>query len=139
MRRDVPFKVLTFLTCLKEVFKRGTNIASPVRYSHLPTLPDDNAAVFDASVLMSYCNFSSLILSSIVLINFYILSKRFFMKHERLSDVRVASITEKIWLCCTCFMKINKVLKVYIWWVLKCDLLKFLFVWNFHNEIESRT
>ena len=104
MRRDIPFKFLTFLKCLKEVLKRGTNISSPVRYSHLSTLPDDNAAIFAASVLMSYCNFSSLNLSSTVLINFYILSKRFFMKHEGLSDARVASITEKVWLCSTCFM-----------------------------------
>ena len=45
---------------------------------------------------MLYCNFSSLILSTIiVMISFYILSKRFFLKRKRLSDARVASITKK--------------------------------------------
>ena len=41
---------------------------------------DDNADIFAASLLISYCNFSSLIISSIVMISFYILSKRFFLK-----------------------------------------------------------
>ena len=44
--------------------------------------------------LMSYCSFSSLILSLIVMISFYILSKRFFLIHKGLSDARVASITK---------------------------------------------
>ena len=58
-------------------------------------LPDDNADIFAASLLISYCNFPSLILSSIVMISFYILSERLFLKREGLSDPRVASITKK--------------------------------------------
>ena len=34
-------------------------------------------------------------LSLIVLISFYILSKRFFLKREELSDARVVSLTRK--------------------------------------------
>ena len=57
--------------------------------------PDDNADIFAASVLISYCSFSCLILSSVVMISFYILSKRFFLKCKRLSDGRVVSTTKK--------------------------------------------
>ena len=71
------------------------NISSPVTYSYLSTFPCDNADIFAASLLISYCSFSPLILSSIVMIGFYILSKRFFMKREGLSDARVGSITKK--------------------------------------------
>ena len=46
-------------------------------------------------ILMSYYSFSSLILSSIAMISFYILSNRFFLKREGLSDVRVASVTKE--------------------------------------------
>ena len=63
--------------------------------SLLSVFPDDNADTFAAFQLISYCNFSSLILSSIVMISFYVLSKRFFLKRKRLSDARVASITKK--------------------------------------------
>ena len=35
------------------------NISSPVRYSYLSILPEDNADVFAASLLISYCKFSS--------------------------------------------------------------------------------
>ena len=66
-----------------------------MRYSYLSIFPDDNADIFVVSLLISYCNFSSLILSSIAVIGFYFLSKRFFLKHEGLSDAREASITEK--------------------------------------------
>ena len=71
------------------------NISSPVRYSYLSILPDDNADIFSGSLLISYCSFSSLILSSFVMVNVYIISKRFFLKREGLSDARVASITKK--------------------------------------------
>ena len=30
------------------------------------------------------------------------------------------------------------VLKVNIWWMIRCDMLKFLFVWNFQNKMMSR-
>ena len=71
------------------------NISSPVRYSYLSIFPDGYADIFATSLLISYCSFSSLILSSIVLINFYIVSKRLFLKREKLSDGTVVSITEK--------------------------------------------
>ena len=64
-------------------------------YSYLSISPDDNADTFAASLLISYCNFSFLILSSVVLIGFYILSKRFFLKRKGLSDAKVVSITKK--------------------------------------------
>ena len=42
-----------------------------------------------------HTSYASLILSSISMISFYILSKRFFLKGKALSDTRVASITKK--------------------------------------------
>ena len=72
-----------------------SNISSPVRYSCISILSDDNVNIFSASLLISCCSFSSLILSSIVMISFYILSKRFFLKREGLSAARVASIIKK--------------------------------------------
>ena len=71
------------------------NIFLPVRYSYLSILHDDNTDIFAASLLISYCIFSSLILLSITMINYYILSKRFFLKREEISDARVASISKK--------------------------------------------
>ena len=57
--------------------------------------PDDRADIFATSLLISYCTFSSLILSSIVMINFYIVSKRFFLRCKEFYDGRVVSITKK--------------------------------------------
>ena len=81
------------------------HISSPVRYSCLPILLEDNADTFTASLLILYCSFSSLILASIVMINFYFLSKRFFLKRIELSDARVVSMTKKkkIWFCSTLY------------------------------------
>ena len=44
-------------------------MSSPVRYSYLSIFPDDNAEIFAASLLTSYCSFSSLILSIIIMIS----------------------------------------------------------------------
>ena len=71
------------------------NIFSPVKYSYLSILPENNADVFAASLLMLYGSFLSWCLSSIVMINFYILPKRLFLKREELSDERAVSITKK--------------------------------------------
>ena len=73
------------------------NISSPVRYFIIfySILADDNADIFVGSVLLLHCTFSPLILSSMVMINFYIHSKIFFLKHEELSNGRVVSITKK--------------------------------------------
>ena len=57
-------------------------------------LPDDKVDIFAACVLISYYSFSSLILLSIVMISFCILSKRFFLKSKGLFDVRVVSTTK---------------------------------------------
>ena len=74
-----------------------------------------NADIFAASLLISCFSFSSLIMSSFDIISFYILSKRFLLKHKGLSDAKVASITKKeysiIWFCIVVFVKIPKVLK----------------------------
>ena len=66
-----------------------------MKYSYLSILPENNADVFAASLLMPYVSFSSSCLSLIVMINFYILPKRLFLKREELSDERVVSITKK--------------------------------------------
>ena len=70
------------------------NISLPVRYSYSSILPDDNADIFAASMLTSYCSFLSLILS-VVIISFNSLCKRFFLKGKGLSDARVVLITKK--------------------------------------------
>ena len=128
--RSRDFKAPTcFSVCFSKAFPKGEysnsacsiichslegNISSPVRYSYSSILPH-NTAIFAPSLLISYCNFSSLILSSIVMISFYIPSNRFFLKREGLSDARVASIAKKrIWFCSTFSVKINKILKVSI-------------------------
>ena len=64
-------------------------------YSYLPILSDDHDNIFAASLLISYWSYSSLILSSIAMISFYILSKRYLLKHEGLSDARVVLIIKK--------------------------------------------
>ena len=71
------------------------NISSLVRYSYLSIFRDHHADIFDVSLLISYCGFSSLILSLIVMISFYVLSKRFFLKLKELFDTRVVSITKQ--------------------------------------------
>ena len=72
-----------------------SNNSSPVRYSYLSILLDDNADIFADFLLISHCTFSSLLLSSIVKTSFYILSKRLFLKRKELSGVRVVSIFKK--------------------------------------------
>ena len=71
------------------------NNSSPVRYSYLSILPDDNVDIFAASLLISYYSFSSLILPSIVVISFYVTSKRSVLKHKGLSNARVVLTTKK--------------------------------------------
>ena len=80
--------------CIILLWSEGS-ISSPVRYSYLQVLPNYNADTFVASLLISYCSFSSPILSSVAMISFYILSKRILLKHEGISDARVPSITKK--------------------------------------------
>ena len=68
-------------------FDKKKNISSPVRYSHL-SIFSDSANIFAASLLRSYCSFS-------LLISFYILSRRFFLKGEGLSNKKIRLITKK--------------------------------------------
>ena len=65
----------------------GVNISSPLRHPYLPILPDGNADIFADFLLILHCSFSCLILSSINLIIFCILSRKFFAS--------VVSITKK--------------------------------------------
>ena len=51
------------LACSISLLWWDGNISSPVRYSCLSALSDDNPDVFAASLLISYFSFSSLILS----------------------------------------------------------------------------
>ena len=71
------------------------NISSPIRYSYLSILPDDNAHIFAVSLLIFYCSFPSLIISPIVKIFFHTLSKKLHLKGEGLFDARVVSLIKK--------------------------------------------
>ena len=44
------------LTCLITCFWLEGNTSSPVRYSYLSFFADDNADIFPASLLISYCS-----------------------------------------------------------------------------------
>ena len=117
LERSMDFKAPTYFpVCFSTTFPKGEygnlgfsnfflrledNTYSTERYSYLSIFPDDNADIFAASQLISYCSFSSLSLSSTVMISFNILSKRFFLKCEELFDERVAQITKKKWFCRT--------------------------------------
>ena len=83
------------LVCFIILLWSDGNISSTVTYSYLSILPNDKAYIFAASLLISYCSSSSPILSSIVMINFYIFPKRLFLKRIGLSDARVASATKE--------------------------------------------
>ena len=73
----------------------GGSISSSVRNSYLSVFQDNNGQIFVASLLISYCGSYSLILSSVVMINFFVLSKRFFIKRQGLFVARVVSRTKK--------------------------------------------
>ena len=110
----------------------------PWRYLYLSILRDDNDDIFAASLLILYCGFSSLILSSIITISFYILSKRFSLKLNRYCGARIVTITKKVLSPCKFFVKTHNVFKVSIWWMRKCSLLKLVFVSNFQKKIVCR-
>ena len=87
-------------------------ISSPVRYSYLPILPDDNGDIFYASLLIYLQSYYQLI-------SFYILSNRLFLKGKELSDRRKASVTKK---------ESRFSVHFYTSWMIKWDFL----IWNFH-------
>ena len=90
-----PSEEYVKLACSIILLWSDVNMSSSLGYSYLSTLPDDNADIFVASLSLSQWSFSFLILSLIVVINFYILSKRFFLNRKKLSDTRVVSIIKK--------------------------------------------
>ena len=90
----LPSREYANLACSIILLWSDGNISSPVRNSYLSILPDNDPYIFDASLLISCCNFLFLILLSILMISCYIFSKRLFLKREELSDVRVESITK---------------------------------------------
>ena len=114
------------------------NISSPVRLSYLSFFPDYSADIFAASLLISCCNFSSLILTLIVMIIFYIRSKILFLKCKGLSDAKVASITKKEYGFAVHFLHFTKSWKSICDEWLNYNLLKFLFAWSVHNKIVRR-
>ena len=81
------------------------NISSPVRHLYLPIFFDDKADIFAASLLVSHCSFSSLILSSIVMIYIYVNLKGW-------SDGKI--YTKRIWFSSTFFIHIYEVFKINI-------------------------
>ena len=83
------------LACSVTLLWSGGSISSPARNSYLSIFLNDNADIFAASLLASYYRFLSLILSSIVMISFFVLSIRFYLKRKALSDARVASKTKR--------------------------------------------
>ena len=112
--------------CFSQNFANG-------EYIHLARLR------FADSLLITYSSFPSLILSSVVMISFYFLRKRFFLKRERLSDPRLASISKKE----KCFAvhlleRFMQSLQSISAEFLNAYLLKFLFVWNFHYKVVRR-
>ena len=85
------------LACSIIILWSDNNISSSIRNSYLWILLDYNADHFATSLLISYCSFSCLVLSSIVMIKVYILSWRLSLKREELSDARVVSITKNVY------------------------------------------
>ena len=103
-----------FLSCFSNVFVCFSNVfpsrkevvlasllsddverdSSRIRYSYFSILPQDNEHVFAATLLMSYCNLSSLILSLIVMVTLYSPYNRFLQKIKALSDGRALSVTK---------------------------------------------
>ena len=82
-------------TFLSLYFLSEGNISLHVRCLCLSVLPDDNADIFASSLLISYYSFSSLILSSIVMIIPFIFSETLSLKRKGLIDGRVISFTKK--------------------------------------------
>ena len=58
-------------------------------------MPDYKADILAAFLLISYCNFPSLIWSSVAMILLYIYFERFSLNLKELSDDKVVSLTKK--------------------------------------------
>ena len=102
------------------------NVSLFLKYLYLPNFSDYHVDIFTASHLIFYCSFSSLLVSSLVMISFYIPCKKLFLEHKGLSDGRVVWLTET---CIVVQYTISKVVKIYkAFKMVNWDLLKFLFV-----------
>ena len=88
----VPNREYANLACSIICLWLGGNISSPARHSYWSIFPENNAYIFSACLLIPYCQFSCLILSSIPIIYFNILSRRLFLKPKGLTG---ASVTKK--------------------------------------------
>ena len=73
----------------------GVNISLLLTYSYLSVLADNNDGIPATSLVILCFIFWSLILSSTVVINYYVLSKRLYLKRKWLSNPRVVLFTKK--------------------------------------------
>ena len=92
--KNLPHGEYANLACSITLLWSGGIISSPVRFIYLSNFPQDNADIFAVSLLISFCSFSPLILSPVVMVSFYILSTGFFLKHKGLSEAIVVWITK---------------------------------------------
>ena len=107
------------LACSITYFGLEGNKSSPLRYSYLLILPGDKVDIFAASLLISYCSFSFIIWSSIVIIVLYfyfLLIFNFFLNFKGFFDGKVVSFTEIWkWFYSKNFITFHKIFKVNIW------------------------
>ena len=80
----LPRREYVISVCYIILLWSDSNFSSLVRNSYLSILPDDNADIFAASLLIYIVVFH--LLSSIVMISFYVLSIWFFLKREDLKS-----------------------------------------------------
>ena len=99
--------------CIILIWSVG-NIFSSVSYSDWSILPDYNADICAASPLILCCSFHFWSYDHFAMNSFYILFKRFFKKHNGLSDAREVSVTKTECGSAVHFLKIHKVFIVYI-------------------------
>ena len=105
------------LACSITSFWLQVSISSSV-YFYFFISRENNADIFAAYQLISYCSLSSLILLPIAMVSFYILSERFFLKRKDLSHARVASVSKKeCSFAVHFFVNIYKVFKVSDEWL----------------------
>ena len=100
--------------------------------------PDDKADILAASLLISYCIFTSLIWSLIAIILLYV--EKIFFKLKRLSDASVVSLTKKrTWLNSIFFSDLNEIYTANVWWMIYAicwsSLLSGLFGTLKHNWV----
>ena len=115
-----PLKEKVNLACSILCFWSDGNISSPVRYSHLWILPDDQADILAATLLISYCSFLPLIWS----LNVVIFIIWFSLNLKGLSNASVASLTKQKYGSAVHFLWI--LTKVFSAKYLMIDLMQFV-------------